>query len=681
VNSDKDDISEVIGTDMNKNMLKRPHREEANDSPEGEKKDKPVDVSSWANSGVTFFGVAKTFATLPPNCYEPNLSQQGPYLEEIPIKTDDLLVLPDDASNDIISDFSEFWTLKPAFQARGFLHKRGILMWGPPGSGKCLGINTPVLMADGTIKLVQDIVVGDQLMGPDGRARNVLSTTSGKDILYRVTPVKGETYIVNSDHLLSLRSTPTRYGQNLHGGTYIPKYSEDVYFIRAEDFFLSKPSVRSRMKGWRPGAIDFEKASKPEELLIPPYILGAWLGDGTSANTNITALDGSPILEHWEKFLNSRGAKMVSYPCTDGTKCPAWSMVTGFKPNTFKRDLKELGVLNNKHIPNAYKMASREDRLELIAGLLDTDGHLDGNNEYDFVQKREGLAKDVTFILISLGFSVHLSKQRKGIKSTGFEGDYWRMCISGNCSDIPVRDPKKVAHFRQQIKNHRVTGIKVDRLDRGDYYGFEIDGDKQFLLGDWQVTHNTSTVQQIIQKVIHDLGGIVLMVQNPGVAVECLKMVRKIEPDRPIITIMEDLDSLVSKYDEAGFLSMLDGEAQVDNILSLATTNYPERLDARFIDRPSRFDVVRKIDYPSDEAREFYLRKKEPSLTEEELTAWVAMSKGLTIPHLKEMIISVKCYNRDLDETVKRLKKMHTKKFKDGQGLGFASAEDKTASR
>ena len=91
--------------------------------------------------------------------------------------------------------------------------------------------------------------------------------------------------------------------------------------------------------------------------------------------------------------------------------------------------------------------------------------------------------------------------------------------------------------------------------------------------------------------------------------------------------------------------------------------------------------MVRKIDYPSDEAREFYLRKKEPSLTEEELTAWVAMSKGLTIPHLKEMIISVKCYNRDLDETVKRLKKMHTKKFKDGQGLGFASAEDKTASR
>jgi AAA+ superfamily predicted ATPase len=186
----------------------------------------------------------------------------------------------------------------------------------------------------------------------------------------------------------------------------------------------------------------------------------------------------------------------------------------------------------------------------------------------------------------------------------------------------------------------------------------------------------TSTVQQIIQKVIHDLGGIVLMVQNPGVAVECLKMVRKIEPDRPIITVMEDLDSLISKYDESGFLSMLDGEAQVDNILSLATTNYPERLDPRFIDRPSRFDVVRKIDYPSDEARKFYLCHKEPSLTEEELTNWVAQSKGLTIPHLKEMIISVKCYNRDLDETIRRLKKMHTKKFKDGQpGLGFVGSD------
>ena len=182
----------------------------------------------------------------------------------------------------------------------------------------------------------------------------------------------------------------------------------------------------------------------------------------------------------------------------------------------------------------------------------------------------------------------------------------------------------------------------------------------------------TSTIQIIIQKVIKDLNGVVLIVCNPYKAIKALQMIRKIEPDRPIIAILEDLDSLVSSYDESGFLSMLDGESQVDNIVHLATTNYPERLDPRFIDRPSRFDVIRKIDMPSEESRRCYLQLKEPSLTSEELDLWVNLSKGLSIPHLKEMIISIKCYNRDIQETVNRLNRMHKKNFKSGEKeLGF----------
>jgi hypothetical protein len=189
----------------------------------------------------------------------------------------------------------------------------------------------------------------------------------------------------------------------------------------------------------------------------------------------------------------------------------------------------------------------------------------------------------------------------------------------------------------------------------------------------------TSTIQLIIRSVIKDLDGIVLMVEHPGLGDDGLKMIRKIEPNRPVIAIFEDLDSLVRRYDENGFLSLLDGESQVNNIVHLATTNYPERLDARFIDRPSRFDLIRYIGMPSDAARRFYLEKKEPSLTPEELDQWVEFSDGLTIPHLKEMIISIKCYGKDINETVDRMKSMHKKKFNptDAPALGFAGKSDK----
>lgn len=183
----------------------------------------------------------------------------------------------------------------------------------------------------------------------------------------------------------------------------------------------------------------------------------------------------------------------------------------------------------------------------------------------------------------------------------------------------------------------------------------------------------TSTIQLLIKRVIEDLNGIVLMVDRPNRTVLNLQIIRKIEPDRPVICIMEDIDTLVTDYGESGFLNMLDGEAQVDNIVFLATTNYPERLDGRFVDRPSRFDIVKYIGMPSAAARKFYLKAKEPTMSEEELDMWTATSDGLSIPHLKEMIISVKCYGRSLDETLERLKKMHKKKFKsdDSSSLGF----------
>jgi superfamily II DNA or RNA helicase len=79
-----------------------------------------------------------------------------------------------------------------------------MLMTLPTGTGKCLGKNTPIIMYNGHIKWVQDIVPGDFLMGPDSTPRTVLSTATGRGNLYKITPEEGTPFVTNGPHILSL---------------------------------------------------------------------------------------------------------------------------------------------------------------------------------------------------------------------------------------------------------------------------------------------------------------------------------------------------------------------------------------------------------------------------------------------------------------------------------------------
>jgi len=122
----------------------------------------------------------------------------------------------------------------------------------------------------------------------------------------------------------------------------------------------------------------------------------------------------------------------------------------------------------------------------------------------------------------------------------------------------------------------------------------------------------TSTIHLIAKRVIES-GGIVFLSDKPGIAADGLRQFRKIEPKRPILLVMEDIDAICQRYEQE-LLSLLDGEVQVNNIVCIATTNYPEKLDRRVVDRPRRIDVIQKIDSPSDAARKFFLNLKAPEL-------------------------------------------------------------------
>jgi hypothetical protein len=181
------------------------------------------------------------------------------------------------------------------------------------------------------------------------------------------------------------------------------------------------------------------------------------------------------------------------------------------------------------------------------------------------------------------------------------------------------------------------------------------------------------------------------IIEDAEIASGCLSMVRKNEPSRPLITIMEDLDALVERWGEAGYLNLLDGSEQVNNVIHVGTTNYPERLDKRFVDRPSRFDTVKKIGMPGWDARQSYFRSKFSGMdlewwNEDELERWIKLSRGFSVAHLREMIISVCCLGQKIEDVVDRLEKMHerqptSERDPDGPPMGFISPADTVEKR
>lgn len=179
----------------------------------------------------------------------------------------------------------------------------------------------------------------------------------------------------------------------------------------------------------------------------------------------------------------------------------------------------------------------------------------------------------------------------------------------------------------------------------------------------------TSAIWQMTQELVRLHRGVVLFVEDPQLATICIGLLRRIEPERPMITIMEDLDALVSQHGDHGFLALLDGETQISNVVHVATTNYPEYLDKRFVDRPSRFDTIMRVGMPSAQARRVYFKAKEPALDDVTLERWVKRTDDYSIAHLREVIIATKCFDQNEDDVFGRLDGMRQQKIEsDGNG-------------
>lgn len=359
--------------------------------------------------------------------------------------------------------------------------KGGGLLDIPCGFGKCHGKDTKIMMYDGSIKLVQDVKVGDQLMGDDSKPRNVLSLARGREKLYKVTPTKGDSYIVNESHILSLKCS-TDHSKSLKKDTVIDMSVKE--WLNLPNSYHGRAGV---LYGYRV-PIEFAYA----HVDLDPYFLGLWLGDGNSRMPSITTID-KEIEEYLTMFARENNVNIRRHDKNE----IGWALVTARgKPNPVLQSLQRLNLIANKHIPKEYKCNSRDVQLRVLAGIIDSDGSL-GVKGYDVIQKNERLLDDIIFIARSIGFSAYKKECTKYCvyKGEKREGTYYRTNIHGpGVEEIPVKVLRKICNEeRMQCKDVLLTRIKVTEYEEeGDYYGFTLDGNHRYLLGDFQVTHNTA---------------------------------------------------------------------------------------------------------------------------------------------------------------------------------------------
>ena len=233
-----------------------------------------------------------------------------------------------------------------------------------------------------------------------------------------------------------------------------PLTSNNIIEIAVKDYIKLSDKKKGFLKGYKV-PLDFSEKVVP----LDPYMLGYWLG--------------TTFKKSCAKRRNNMN-KIISEAF--GT--------------TFDKDC---------HIPHIYKCNSRENRLKLLAGLLDSDGHLlNVNGGFEFFiennKKNERMMEDVIYLARSLGFSCYKKVKQtswtyKGVKQVGTA---FRIHINGSgLEEIPTLIPRKRSSSRCQVKDVLVTGITVKHVGRDNYYGFTLDKNNRYVMGDFTVTHNT----------------------------------------------------------------------------------------------------------------------------------------------------------------------------------------------
>ena len=339
-------------------------------------------------------------------------------------------------------------------------------------NSKCLGKGEKVFMADGSIKVVEDIVVGDKVLNIFSEPETVVKTATGTEEMYRIK-AKNYSYVCNASHILTLKAR--------HQYNGIAK--DTVIDVTVKDYLMWSKTKQRVFKQYLPKALEF---TNPQQLSIAPYFMGLWLGDGSKNSSELTVAD-SEIEEYLHEYATSLGLQLTINSIHDNWKNIHLSSGCPGKSNVLLSNLKRLGVVNNKFIPEVFLTASVSDRYSLLAGLLDSDGSLCKRISYEYFEwssSRRILLDGMCRLLASLG--IRYSWRTKTINAI----PYYYVYICDNLSKIPTRVARKQSSFVPRLRKDTIS-FTVEPLGVGEYYGFTLNGTGLFTQLSGVCLHNT----------------------------------------------------------------------------------------------------------------------------------------------------------------------------------------------
>ena len=438
----------------------------------------------------------------------------------------------------------------------------------------CFGKDIPIPLWNGNIKMSQNIIIGDELIGDDGNKRVVLDVCKGTDKLYSIKQTNGVSYIVNSKHTLFLKFTEHKKLSWNKDNTLckIKWFDINDKCIRVKHFKINNELLRSKViediniflnniknnneielkvdeymnlpdsqKKQLYGVKSLcETNYKTKDVKLDPYLLGLWLGDGINTGMcfAINSKDDPEILEYILKWCNendselvhedqytyrirrknySLGKKAIGHGSSmkDCVACKKskypnaycdlsigedkdYSVKKSINFNKLKHVLSEYNLIKNKHIPDDYMYNSKDIRLKVLAGLIDTDGHVCNDGKRIVIsQTNEHIASQIEHLSRNLGFVTNVTKQkRKEFKFYNQEvsklyKDINKINISGtNASIIPTTVHRKKCIDSTPNKDYALTSIKVSFIGEGEYFGWKINENNRFVLQDKTIVKN-----------------------------------------------------------------------------------------------------------------------------------------------------------------------------------------------
>lgn len=366
--------------------------------------------------------------------------------------------------DDIINNIIEEEGLNPKQLEAYRLAKDGknIFLTGEAG---CHVLGTKILMYDGELKNVENITLNDKLMGDDSKPRNIRALIKGYDELYDVEHLEtGEIYTVNKSHILTL---VCNYKKNI-------KEYDNYYLIKSFDNITINIKIRRFSFSKFNKHHVYKKVKKYFDNINNDNIIDISVYDYLKLTNNIKS-----ILYGFKREIEFKENPLVFNPYVMGG-----IIGVGLDSITIPN-------IDDYSIPNVNLINSKINRLTFLAGLIDTYGSVMNNKFTIYVHTYNNLVNDIKFMVNSLGFYFHFSAQNSIITIYG-----------DGITQIPTKIHKiQTYNVKQNSINISIYSLKIVKNYHGRFYGFKIDGNQRYVMGNLTITHNCGKTH-VLKKII-----------------------------------------------------------------------------------------------------------------------------------------------------------------------------------